>query len=119
MGRIITLLAVTALAVPALAAPGGELSTLPHGLYVCSTPGDATGAAWDVIAGGEFTVGTASTYRTSTGSGVYLLTGDRLVFTRGPLKGERFVRTGTTTLQRTDAEGVPGRIRCVRGGTAR
>lgn len=107
--------AVPALALPAQAAPGGKLGTLPHGVYVCSTPGDATGLPWHVIADSEFTIGTASTYRTSAGSGTYLLTGDRLVFTRGPLKGEHFVRTGTATLRRTDREGRPGAIRCVRG----
>ncbi|MBM0168876.1 elongation factor P [Altererythrobacter sp. C41] len=118
MGRTIALLAaagLASLALAAQAAPGGKLGTLPHGTYACSTPGDAMGAPWNVIPGGEFTIDTASTYRTETGSGTYLLTDDRLVFTRGPLKGERFVRTGTTTLQRTDSEGVPRRVRCVRG----
>lgn len=113
--RPLAALAILPLALPAHAAPGGKLGTLPHGVYVCSTPGDATGAPWHVIEDGEFTIGTASTYRTSAGSGTYLLTGDRLVFTRGPLKGEHFVRTGTTTLQRTDDKGTPGRVRCVRG----
>lgn len=117
MGRTIALLAaagLASLALAAQAAPGGKLGTLPHGVYVCSTPGDAMGAPWNLIPGGEFTIDTASTYRTATGSGTYLLTGDRLVFTRGPLKDERFIRTGTATLQRTDREGVPRRVRCVR-----
>ncbi|RXZ66273.1 elongation factor P [Pelagerythrobacter rhizovicinus] len=113
--RPLAALAVLSLALPAQSAPGGKLGTLPHGTYVCSTPGDAMGAPWNVIPDGEFTIDTASTYRTATGSGTYLLTDDRLVFTRGPLRGERFVRTGTTTLQRTDREGVPRRVRCVRG----
>lgn len=113
--RLLAAISILPLALPAQAAPGGKLGTLPHGVYVCSTPGDATGAPWYVIEDGEFTIGTASTYRTSAGSGTYLLTDDRLVFTRGPLKGEHFVRTGTTTLQRTDKDGTPGRVRCVRG----
>lgn len=118
MRRTIALLAAAGLAVLTLAAhaaPGGKLGTLPHGLYICSTPGDATGAPWNVIPEREFTIGTASTYRTSTGSGTYLLTGDRIVFTRGPLKGERFVRTGTSTIRKTDDDGTAGRMRCVRG----
>ena len=100
----------------ASAAPGGKLGTLPQGRYVCSTPGDATGPAWRVIPGGGFTIETASTYHTETGSGTYLLTGKDVVFTRGPMKGQRFVQTGGVTLRWVDENGVPGRVRCVRSG---
>jgi hypothetical protein len=100
----------------ASAAPGGKLGTLPQGRYICSTPGDATGPAWNVIPGGGFTINTASTYHTATGSGTYLLTGEKVVFTRGPLKGQRFVQTGSATLRWVDEEGNPGRVRCVRSG---
>ena len=115
----IALVAAAVLAVPASAAPGGRLGTLPHGIYTCSTPGDASGKAWQVIPDGGFTINTASTYRTSAGNGTYLLTGDRIVFTRGPLEGQRFVRTGTGTLRWIDEKGVPGRVRCVRGRAVR
>ena len=103
-------------AASAAAAPGGKLGTLPQGSYVCSTPGDATGEAWREIPNGGFSINTASTYHTPTGSGTYLLTGQHVVFTRGPLKGQRFVQTGSATLRWVDEKGVPGRVRCVRLG---
>lgn len=113
-------IAASTLAVgPAAAAPGGKLGTLPHGIYRCATPGDAAGQPWRPIAGDAFAINTASTYRAQGDTGTYLLTGDSVVFTRGPLKGRRFVRTGTGTLRELGADGVPGRVRCVRGGVGR
>ena len=50
--------------------------------------------------------------------GVALMTGDRVVFTRGPMKGMRFKRVGSATLLWLDEQGNPGRIRCARGGAA-
>ncbi len=106
------------LAVPLGAAPGGRLTTLPHGDYVCSLPGDAGGAAWRPIENGGFTIDNASTYRTVEGSGTYLVTGKQVRFTRGPMKGKRFMRTGSGSLEWVDKEGKPGNVRCVRtGGT--
>lgn len=114
------LLAFAALLIPAAtplaAAPGGKLGTLQQGVYTCSTPGDAAGEAWHVIPDGGFSIHTASTYRTSTGKGTYLMTGDDVVFTRGPLKGLRFVRSGSSMLREVDKDGAPGRTRCVREG---
>ncbi|WP_338446002.1 elongation factor P [Pelagerythrobacter marensis] len=107
------------LAQPAGAAPGGKLGTLPHGVYRCATPGDAAGAPWQPVPGDVFAINTASTYRAEGDTGTYLLTGDRVVFTRGPMKGRRFVRTGTTILREIGADGTPGRVRCVRGGPGR
>ncbi|MXO90106.1 elongation factor P [Altererythrobacter aquaemixtae] len=92
----------------------GRLGTLPHGTYVCSTPGDAAGPAWHEIPDKDFIIANASTYETKDGSGTYLLTGENVVFTRGPMNGMRFQRTGTGTLRWIDSEGKPGRIRCVR-----
>ncbi|WP_374405773.1 elongation factor P [Pelagerythrobacter sp.] len=100
----------------AMAAPGGKLGTIPQGRYQCSMPGDAAGKAWRDIANEGFTIGTGSTYRTANGSGTYLLTGTKLVFTRGPLKGERFTQTGSATLRQMGKDGAPGRMRCVREG---
>ena len=101
------------------AAPGGKLQTLPLGRYVCSLPGDAAGEAWQVIDGEDFVIVNASSYETDQGTGTYLLTGETVQFTRGPMKGARFLRVGHGTLRAIDAEGAPGRVRCVRGGSAR
>lgn len=101
----------------ALAAPPiseGRLGTLPAGEYVCALPGDATGAAWQPIPGHTFIIDNGSTYTTAAGSGIYLLTGDQLVFTRGPMRGQRYLRTGTATLRMLEADGKPGRVHCSR-----
>ncbi|MXO83431.1 elongation factor P [Altererythrobacter aestiaquae] len=94
----------------------GRLGTLPHGFYVCSLPGDAGGAAWIDLPDKNFTISNASTYRNAEGAGTYLLTGKRVTFTGGPLKGMRFDRTGKSKLQWIANDGKPGRIRCVRRG---
>lgn len=109
-----------ALASPAFAdAPGGPLGTLPIGEYVCSLPGDATGPAWRVVPEKGFTIDNASTYRTEAGAGTYLLAGNQVRFTRGPMKGMRFERTGNATLRWLDDNGEPGRVRCIRSGASR
>jgi hypothetical protein len=117
---IITGAIAVTLATAALAdAPGGPLGTLPIGEYVCSLPGDAGGKAWEVVPEKGFTIGNASTYHTETGSGTYLLAGDQVRFTRGPMKGMRFERTGHATLRWLDENGERGRVRCIRNGATR
>ena len=109
------------LAAPALvlasvsgAAPGGPIGTLPLGAYVCELPGDATGPAGERKPEADFTVTNASSYRAAAGKGIYLLTGDRMVFTSGPLDGVKYHRTGPGFLRRTEADGKDGPLRCVR-----
>ena len=55
---------------------------------------------------------------TEGGGGTYLLTGDDVVFTRGPLNGAKFERTGARALKRTDLGGPYAKLRCVRTGSA-
>lgn len=98
----------------ALSAQPGRLGTLPLGTYICSLPGDADGQAWVVLPGEGFTIENGSAYRTDNGSGTYLLAGDIVTFTRGPLKNMRYTRSGNASLQRIEADGKPGRVRCVR-----
>lgn len=99
------------------AAQPGRLGTLPLGNYVCSLPGDAAGDAWIVLPGEGFTIENGSAYRTDSGSGTYLLAGEMVTFTRGPLKNARYTRSGNASLQRIEADGKPGRVRCVRTAT--
>lgn len=101
---------------PAAAQPSAPLTTLPVGRYQCSLPGDAGGPAWRPIDGMIFSIKNASRYLSPEGDGTYLMAGDELVFTRGPLKDERYKRTGTSILRKLEADGKPGRIRCVRTG---
>ena len=100
-----------------LAAQPGRLGTLPLGPYSCSLPGDADGEAWVVLPGDGFTIENGSAYRTDKGSGTYLLAGDIVTFTSGPLKNARYKRSGKATLQRIEVDGKPGRVRCVRAAT--
>lgn len=92
----------------------GKLGTLPHGEYVCSIPGDAASSAWIELPDKRFTIDNASTYHTDVGSGTYLMTGSNVVFTRGPMNGMRFEKTGSQTLRWIDDKGDLSRVRCVR-----
>lgn len=112
-------IAATSAMAASAGAPGGPLGTLPIGEYVCSLPGDAGGKAWHIVPEKGFTIGNASTYHTDQGSGTYLLAGDQVRFTRGPMKGMRFERTSHGTLRWLDEDGNRGRVRCIRNGAAR
>ena len=118
MKTYISLLASASVLVcaPVFAQPGGPLNTLPVGRYQCSLPGDAGGAAWIPIEDKRFSIKNASRYLSPEGSGTYLMAGDELVFTRGPLKDERYKRMGTTILRKKNKDGTLSRIRCVRTG---
>lgn len=107
---------LTVLVMPAMAQSGAPLGTLPVGRYQCSLPGDAAGAAWVPIEGKRFSIKNASRYLHAEGDGTYLLSGDELVFTRGPMKDERYQRMGTGMLRMKNADGSLSRIRCVRTG---
>ncbi|HEY6868256.1 MAG TPA: hypothetical protein VI199_00745 [Novosphingobium sp.] len=100
------------------AAPGGPIGVLPLGTYICELPGDATGPAGLRQRDEEFRITHGSSYRTDRGPGIYLLTGDRLTFTSGPLKGGIWHRTGRSFLRRVQADGSDGALRCVRQGSS-
>ncbi len=97
----------------------GPLETLPLGRYLCELPGDAAGLASVPVAGAWFDITNASTYIAEGGHGTYLLTGDDLVFTRGPMRGARFERTGMRAFRRTDVTGPLAKMRCIKTGRAR
>lgn len=102
------------LAGAAAAAPGGALGTLPLGDYRCELPGDAEGAAGIAQPAADFTVIHGSSYEVPVGHGVYLLTGERVEFTSGPLRGVVFSRSGRSFLRRLNADGSESALRCVR-----
>jgi hypothetical protein len=100
----------------AMAVPGGDLSVLIKGHYVCETPGDPENP--DLFGGdrrpdSDFTVVGDSSYRARGVRGVYLLTGDSLRFTEGPLKGVHFHRAGSNFVRSVNADGTDGDLRCV------
>jgi hypothetical protein len=97
---------------------GGKLGTLPEGRYLCEVPGDATGPASLAVKGAWFDIVNASSYATDGGSGTYLATGDKVLFTRGPMKGAQFERASNRSLERTDEQTPAAKMRCVRTGRA-
>ena len=104
------------LAAPALAVGADALNTLQLGVYACELPGDAAGPAGIPVPGEDFTVINASSYTTATGRGAYLLTGDNVVMTSGPKRGDRYVRQSSGFLRKLDASGKPGDLRCIQRG---
>ncbi len=91
---------------------GGRLGTIPLGTYECALPGTATGAAYVVQPNRTFRIASASRYESKMGNGTYLLTGDKLVVTRGPMQGDRYRRTGPASLRELGADGKQTRLRC-------
>jgi hypothetical protein len=103
-----------ALAGAAHAAAGGPIGTLMLGRYDCERPGNAGGALAEVDPKTSFTVVTASRYVAGeTMAGTYLLRGDTVTMTSGPLAGTRLLRRNGKFLRRIEADGTPGALRCV------
>lgn len=96
---------------------GGMLGTIQRGTWQCALPGDAGGEPYRVVVEEGFTIGTASSYHTPAGQGIYLLRGDELVFTRGPKKDQRYRRLGNNTLQKLGPGGSPSKLICTWLGT--
>jgi len=109
---------VAAVASPTPLPQAGRLDTLPIGTYQCTLPGDASGPAWHRVPDADFTILNASSYEAKGSSGVYLLRGDLVTFTRGPLKGTVLERTGRIMLRERADDGTLGEMRCVRAGQA-
>ena len=93
---------------------GGMLSILQHGAWQCALPGDAAGAAYVDVPGESFRIGTASSYISPQGPGIYLMRGTEVVFTRGPKKDQRFKALGENTLQKLEADGSLSKLICTR-----
>lgn len=99
---------------PAVAAPGGPIDTIHRGEYYCELPGDATGPAGHPVAEEGFEILSGSSYMTAGGGGAYLLTGDVLVMTSGPKRGQRFNRLSSNFLRKLAPDGTESTLRCVR-----
>jgi len=99
---------------PALAVPGGPIGQLEPSAWHCEQPGDAGGAVGLHVAGEDFEIVNANTYRTAQGRGTYLLTGNVLTFTSGPKEGAIFHRITAGFLRKTDGHGRDTTLRCVR-----
>jgi hypothetical protein len=97
-------------------ATSGVLGILRHGDWRCALPGDAGGEAFIDVPAEAFRIGTASSYVNPEGSGIYLLRGTEVVFTRGPKKDQRFRVLGENTLQKLSPDGSLSKLICTRLG---
>lgn len=109
---IVSVLAVAAM--PALAA--GPIGTAQRGSYTCELPGNAAGAAGVAQPQDNFRIASASRYQSVRGDGTYLRQGNTIRFTSGPRAGEAYRMESENFFRRLDADGKPGRLRCVRSG---
>lgn len=87
---------------------------LPDGYWQCGLPGDALGVAFRVDDRISFSTVPNSSYRARDGRGTYLLTGETVVFTRGPLKGLRMMWESADRLRADAAHESGGRLLCNR-----
>ncbi|MFA7601804.1 MAG: hypothetical protein WCY29_02240 [Novosphingobium sp.] len=110
---ILSALPLALLAAPAVAVPGGEIGTLMVGRYTCELPGDAEGPRGVHVPSADFAIVPGSSYRADGVRGTYLLTGDRMVMTSGPRKGERYHRLTQGFLRKQNPDGSDGDLRCV------
>lgn len=113
---ILTAPALIALGWSAAASADGTLTTMPHGNYECSLPGDASGLARRPVETAHFRIASASSYRSGAGRGTYIMKGKVLTFTRGPKLGQRYKRVGENALQKLKADGTASRLLCTRIG---
>nr|WP_166175609.1 elongation factor P [Altererythrobacter segetis] len=91
----------------------GPIDTVLRGPYVCELPGDAAGRAGIPQPDRSFTIESSSRYTAPQGAGTYLRRGVRLDMTSGPRKGEAYLVVRPGFLRERQADGTPGRLRCV------
>ena len=102
------------LLIAAPAAAQGDIGTITRGVYLCELPGDARGSPGIAQPDEGFTITSASRYSSPQGTGTYLRRGGTVAFTSGPRNGESYAIVGRDFLRRIDANGQPGRMRCLR-----
>jgi hypothetical protein len=105
---------ILTLSAGALAVPGGPIDVLPPASYACEMPGDASVAAGYRVDSENFSIANSNSYYTGKGRGTYLLTGDLLVLTSGPKRGQKFRRISDNFLRKLGPDGNDSPLRCVR-----
>jgi hypothetical protein len=105
---------VLTLSAAAIAVPGGLIGVLAPAAYACEMPGDATSAAGYRVDAENFTIANSNSYSNAKGRGTYLLTGDLLVLTSGPKRGQKFRRISDNFLRKLGPDGKVTALRCVR-----
>jgi hypothetical protein len=113
MIRSLPLAAVLA-AASSIAVAQGPINTVARGAYQCELPGDAAGQASVPQHERSFSIESSSRYSSPQGRGTYLRNGKRLRMTSGPRKGEAYLVVHVGFMRLLQADGTPGRLRCVR-----
>ena len=93
----------------------GQIGTIERGAYVCELPGDASGEVGKQQPQENFTVMSASRYRTEDGRGTYLRRGNVMTMSSGPRNGYAYQVVSERFLRKLE-NGKPGRLRCVHSG---
>ncbi|HQV04153.1 MULTISPECIES: elongation factor P [unclassified Novosphingobium] len=106
--------ALLAASAAAFAVPGGPIDSLLPGAFACELPGDATNAAGYRVDDENFVIANSNSYYTPAGRGIYLLTGDDLVLTSGPKRGDKYRRITDNFLRKLGPDGKATQLRCVR-----
>lgn len=106
--------ALIVLSAAAMAVPGGPIGVLAPAAYACEMPGDAVNAAGYRVDDENFAIVNSNTYYTAQGRGTYLLTGDDLVLTSGPKRGQKYHRITDNFLRKLSPDGTESPLRCVR-----
>lgn len=106
--------ALLGLSASALAVPGGPIDSLPPGNFSCEMPGDAAAVAGYRVDAENFTILNANSYSNTEGRGTYLLTGDLMVLTSGPKRGDRYHRISDNFVRKLGPDGKDSDLRCVR-----
>jgi hypothetical protein len=103
-------------ATSSLAVAQGPIDTVLRGRYVCEMPGNAAIGASVPLPDRSFTIVRSSRYSAPQGAGVYLRRGDRMDMTSGPRRGETYLVVRPGFLRERQANGKPGRLRCLLQG---
>ena len=114
MSRLAIALVAASTLAAATAIAQGEIGSLERGQYLCELPGNAAGAAGVPQPDAGFSIDSGSRYSSPQGGGTYLRRGERISFTSGPRNGESYIVVGRDFLRRVEADGQPGRLRCIR-----
>ncbi len=98
----------------------GDIGTISRGAYVCELPTNALGEARGQVGQPQpeagFSIDSDSRYSSPQGPGTYLRRGSTVSFTSGPRNGESYTIVGRDFLRKVEANGQPGRLRCLRQG---
>lgn len=111
---ILSLWAAGAVAAISPASAEKRIETVQRGTYACELPGNAAGSVAVPRPAMDFRIKSASRYSSSSGSGIYLYRMGTMEFTSGPRKGEKYRVLRGGFMRMLDADGEPGRLRCIR-----